>query len=245
MAFLRKLLGAFIFIVITVPVAWIAVLAEISSPVPYVVVAIVSFLVARALWKDRPSQPLPVDQSEVIGIQAGTTPDPAPVQFNYEFMPPGYAELGLDERLAAYDPSDCLGRAAEIGKCTQQAMDVENHDLVWRLVHMQKVLEMQHAAKSGFSRENVLALDGKLHRTLAGVLHKEGKHKDALVNILYWASSYDRISGSIKKKVQAFIDRANVPLVGEKEILAYLNAGLNQREITEIQQQVDHWYGVY
>jgi hypothetical protein len=207
MAFLRKLLGAFIFIVITVPVAWIAVLAEISSPVPYVVVAIVSFLVARALWKDRPSQPLPVDQSEVIGIQAGTTPDPAPVQFNYEFMPPGYAELGLDER--------------------------------------QNVLEMQHAAKSGFSRENVLALDGKLHRTLAGVLHKEGKHKDALVNILYWASSYDRISGSIKKKVQAFIDRANVPLVGEKEILAYLNAGLNQREITEIQQQVDHWYGVY
>jgi hypothetical protein len=238
MVFFKKFLGGTIFIVITVPAAWTALLLDHSSPVAFTFVVVGSFLVARALWKATP------DSSKSVVVEVREGPGSTATEFGSEYVPPGYAELGLDKRLADYGPDDCLGRAAEIGRASQEAMAAGNHDLVWRLVQMEKVLYMQHAAKSGFTRAQTLALDGGLHRVMAEVLRKEGKHRDALVNILYWASSYPKTARATEKLVRAYLNRAKVPSLRDNDVFLYLNAGLQNRELTEIQSQVARWYQV-
>lgn len=160
---------------------------------------------------------------------------------NKEYVPPGYEELNLDERLSKYYEDDCLGRAAEIGRSVRGAIDKGNHDLAWRLIHMSKSLYLEHAAKNGFAREHTLALDGRSHGTMADILKREGKHRDALAHVLYWGSSYDPISKTFEKKLRAYINRAALPNVSTDTVLDYIRAGLKQREFLECQNQVALW----
>ena len=236
MVFLRKLLGGFIFLVVTIPSAWMALLMNDGSPLTYIGVSVVTYLIAAALWKDRP-KPQPEPDAGSINDQA----EVATVQFDSRYMPAGYEELGIEQRLAAYEPTDCLGRAAELGKASAEAMELGQRDLVWRLVHMQKVLYMQHAAKNGFTRAQTLALDGRMHQVTAKVLRDERKHKEALIDILYWASSFDRISRAIEKTVKAYANRADIPSLKDREVISFLKAGLQRRELSDIRDQVAHW----
>lgn len=234
MRLLRKVFAGFLFLVIAVPAAWTALLKDDSSPITLLAVSLVSGLIAAVLWRDKLARPKHSSNDTAV-VQATTAAS------NEGYVPAGYAESGVDERLAAYYPDDCLGRAAEIGKATREAEKSGDHDLVWRLVHMQKMEYLRHAAKSGFTHSQTLALDGRLHKVMANVLRKEGKHRDALVHILYWASSYDKISRTNRKIVQAYINRANLPGARDSEVFDFLRHGLQRRDLADTQSQVAKW----
>lgn len=106
--------------------------------------------------------------------------------------------------------NDFLGKAAEAGHKAKDAVKAKKYDEAWGLYHKQKELYMKHANRSGFTPMQVLALDASVHENLANILRLEGKHKDALANIVYWViAGSERPIKRHKQKLQAYFNRCD------------------------------------
>ncbi|WP_170899715.1 hypothetical protein [Vibrio sp. 3-2(1)] len=103
---------------------------------------------------------------------------------------------------------DFLGKAAQVGHKAKAAMKLNKFDEAWGLFHEQKSLYIQHANRSSFTPNQALALDATVHEDMANLLRLEGRHKDALVNIVYWAlAGSERPVRRHEQKLRAYFNR--------------------------------------
>lgn len=86
---------------------------------------------------------------------------------------------------------------------------------------------MQHANRSGLTPEQALALDASVHEEMANILRLEGRHQEALVNILYWVlAGSNRPIKRHTQKLQAYFNRCK-----------FLNTSIEEAEIEIATQQ--------
>lgn len=104
--------------------------------------------------------------------------------------------------------NDYLGKAAEVGHKAKAAVKAKKYDEAWGFYHEQKSFYMQHANRTGFTAKQALALDASVHEDMANILRLESKHKDALVNIVYWVlAGSDRPIKRHQQKLQSYFNR--------------------------------------
>lgn len=114
----------------------------------------------------------------------------------------------LVERLqAGAFKEDHLYDAAAAGAKAKEAAAAGKFDEAWGLYQDQKQHYLKHAARSGFTKAQVLALDASVSESLANILRLEGKHHDALVHIVYWVAASSRVTKSQQQKIPAYFNR--------------------------------------
>ncbi len=129
---------------------------------------------------------------------------------NTEPQPQQYSHAGK-MIIQEFSENNFLGKAAESGSKAKAAVKAEKYDEAWRLYHEQKSYYMQNANRLGSSRKQILALDSNVHEELANILRLEGKHNDALANIVYWVlAGKDRPIKRHKQKFQSYFNRCKL-----------------------------------
>lgn len=126
--------------------------------------------------------------------------------------------------MADFQENDFLGKAAEAGHQAKAAVKDKQYDKAWGLYHEQKSFYMQHANRSGFTANQVLAFDASVHENMANILRLEKKHEDALVNIVYWVlAGVDRPIKRHQQKLKSYFNRCkfkNTELTEAERIIA-------------------------
>lgn len=104
-----------------------------------------------------------------------------------------------------------LGEAAVARGEALQAIRDGEHDKAWGLLHDVKSHYLQHANWYGMTARQTLALDASVHKHLANILRKEGKHHDAMVHVLYWLGAPEgRLNKSESAKFRAYFNRCKL-----------------------------------
>ena len=140
-------------------------------------------------------------------------------------------EEHAEKVISEFDANDYLGKAAKAGHEAKDAAKAKKYDKAWGLYHDQKSFYMQHANRCGFTPIQTLALDATVHEEMANILRLEGKHHDALANILYWVlAGANRPIKRHKQKFQAYFNRCKF----EKTTLAEAESEIaNQSALPE------------
>ncbi|WP_217525245.1 hypothetical protein [Vibrio metschnikovii] len=137
---------------------------------------------------------------------------------------------------------DFLGKAAQVGHEAKAAIKLNKFDEAWRLFHEQKSLYVQHVNQSGFTPNQALALDATVHEDMANLLRLEGRHKDALVNIVYWVlAGSERPIKRHDQKLRSYFNRCkfqNVSFELAKEQIRKLDMPVSLIDAKAI---VSHW----
>jgi len=114
----------------------------------------------------------------------------------------------VEKVIADFQRDDFLGKAADVGHKAKAEVKAKQYDKAWGLYHEQKTFYMQHANRSSFTATQALALDASVHEDMANILRLEGKHEDALVNIVYWVLTVvDRPIKRHQQKLQSYFNR--------------------------------------
>lgn len=92
----------------------------------------------------------------------------------------------LDRFIASRDRTDYLGNAALAGDRATAAKSRGDFNAAWGFYQEMKEQYLQHANRENFTHAQTLALDSAVSQPLADILRLEGKHRDALVHIVYW-----------------------------------------------------------
>lgn len=130
--------------------------------------------------------------------------------------------------------NDYLGKAAINKHQAKAAIKAKKFDVAWRLLNEQKTYYMKHANCSGFTKAQVIALDGTVHEDLANILQLEKNHIDALVNIIYWAMSGTRTKKAHVRKLTTYFNRCKFEQVSLSVLLGYYEQNIDN-SITLIQ----------
>ena len=113
-----------------------------------------------------------------------------------------------EKLIAEFQENDFLGKAAEAGHKAKDAVKARKYNDAWRFYNDQKLLYMRHANRSGFTPEQTLALDSTVHEKMADIRRLEGKHTDALIDIVYWVlAGSKRPINRHSQKLQAYFNR--------------------------------------
>jgi len=145
-----------------------------------------------------------------------------------------YAEDILND----FQENDFLGKAAIAGEKAREAKKNKEYDKAWKYLHESKQLYLQHANVQNFTRKQTLALDSSLSISLADILRLEGKHSQALVHIIYWASGANNFSNTDKKKVTAYFNRVKLSNSLLEDILEIIKTSRLNPDFREIQVKV-------
>ena len=122
---------------------------------------------------------------------------------------------------------DYLGLAATSKHIAQKAVSVKQFDIAWRMLHEQKKHYTGHANRytdgiMGVSdrKKWALALDGSVHEGMANILRLEGKHRLALVHVLYWVSTTkkERVTKAQQQKLSAYFNRCKFAKVSKANL---------------------------
>jgi hypothetical protein len=138
---------------------------------------------------------------------------------------------------------DYLGFAATAKDKALAAVEAKQYDKAWKFFHDQKLHYMKHAARSQFTRLQVLALDACVSEHLANILRLQGKHQDALVHALYWVAASPRRTKVQDKKLPAYFNRAKLKDVDYLAVEELLKLAQSNPELPTIQQHVKKWAG--
>lgn len=117
-----------------------------------------------------------------------------------------------------------LGEAAVARGEALQAIRDGEHDKAWGLLHDVKSHYLQHATRHGWAVRQALALDASVHKHLANILRKEGKHEQAFVHILYWLGAPEGdLNKSESAKFRAYFNRCKLAPVTLEQAHDVLN----------------------
>ncbi len=105
---------------------------------------------------------------------------------------------------------DYLGLAANAGHTAKKVLKDKDYEEAWKLYNQQKMYYMQHAERQNWNARDTIRLDSSVHENLANILRLEGKHKDALVNLIYCIACNEGPTKSILKKLPAYLKRAKL-----------------------------------
>lgn len=136
---------------------------------------------------------------------------------------------------------DYLGFAATAKDKALAAVKSKQYDEAWKLFHDQKLHYMKHAARSQFTRLQVLALDACVSEHLANILRLQGKHQDALVHALYWVAASPRRTKAQDKKLHAYFNRAQLKDIDYLAAERLLKLVQSNPELPIIRQHVMKW----
>lgn len=107
-----------------------------------------------------------------------------------------------------------LGKAAAARGEALQAIREGEHDKAWGLLHDVKSHYLDQARFYGMTARQTLALDASVHKHLANILRKEGKHHDAMVHVLYWLGAANNPpSEAESKKYRAYLNRCKFNVI--------------------------------
>lgn len=136
---------------------------------------------------------------------------------------------------------DYLGLAANAGHTAKIALKEKDYEKAWGLYSKQKMYYMQHAENQNWNARDTIRLDSTVHEFLANILRLEGKHKDALVNLIYSIACNEGPTKSILKKLPAYLKRAKLNNCSIDDLELFMKQlGLNS-SMKEIQNKVKEW----
>lgn len=149
-----------------------------------------------------------------------------------------YAEKVMSE----FQEKNFLGKAAEAGQKAKAAVKSKKYDEAWSLYHEQKSFYMQHANQSGFTAKQALALDASVHEEMANILRLENKHKDALVDIVYWVmAGAEQPIKRHQQKLQSYFNRCKFKNTTLSEAFRTIDAQTKLPEFTLAKSLVYEW----
>jgi len=149
---------------------------------------------------------------------------------------------GFESILDRFGREDHLGRAAEAKHAALRAVKAGDFDRAWGLFHEQKDQYARHAARTGFSAKQILALDGTVSEDLANVLRLECKHRQALVHITYWVATSPRRTKTQTSKLRAYFNRAKLAGVSLSDLETFIASLGSLPEFRRIQEQMRAWF---
>lgn len=144
-------------------------------------------------------------------------------------------------RLEEFSREDYLGKAASLGDEAEAAMEQGDYDSAWRLLQEMKEVYGLHAARENFAPAQTLSLDAGVSLALANILRLEAKHADALVHILYWASTEHRTAKSSQQKLRAYFNRCRFKNVSMADAEALIAESRPLPDFVHIRDVVCHW----
>lgn len=113
----------------------------------------------------------------------------------------------LDRFIASQDRNDYLGNAALASDKARSAVSTGDFNSAWGFYQEAKDNYLQHAIRENFTPAQTLAIDSSVSQPLANILRLEGKHRDALVHIVYWIACDPRPSKMQQQKLRAYFNR--------------------------------------
>ena len=131
--------------------------------------------------------------------------------------------------------------AAEAKRAAADAVESEDFDEAWRLLHLVKHHYALHAAESGFTASQLRTLDGSVHEDLANVLHLEGRDDEALIQIVYWVATSEKSISRHDRKISAYFKRCNFNNVQLDEVEAFVSSVKSNPDFRLIDHQVKKW----
>jgi hypothetical protein len=159
--------------------------------------------------------------------------------------PPTEPEESFDDlatRLQAdFAKNDHLGKAAIARSKAQEALASGKYDVAWGLYHEQKQHYLQHAARCGFTKPQVLALDASVSEPMANILRLEGKHYDALVHIVYWVAASPRITKLQQQKLPAYFNRCRFETVTLSDLNDLVEVSRVDPDFVRIRDEIGGW----
>ncbi|WP_054200778.1 hypothetical protein [Pseudoalteromonas undina] len=146
------------------------------------------------------------------------------------------------EVMADFQRNDFLGKAAEAGHKAKAAVKEMQYDKAWGFYQEQKSFYMQHANRSGFTANQVLALDASVHEDMANILRLENKHEVALVNIVYWIlAGVDRPIKRHQQKLKSYFNRCKLKNTELPEAERIIATNKKLPEFTLAKSIVSEW----
>lgn len=147
-----------------------------------------------------------------------------------------------DRTIADFTANDFLGKAAQAGHAAKDAVKAKEFDKAWGLFHEQKSFYGQHAKRCGFTARQLLALDSSVHEEMANVLRIEGKHHDAIINIVYWVlAGGERPIKRHEQKFKAYFNRCKFERTTLEQAIKEISDQKKLPEYTLAQSIVSSW----
>lgn len=115
---------------------------------------------------------------------------------------PHWSERNLDAM-----PEDYLGKAATAKHAAKQAIKEKRFNDAWRLLNEQQKHWIDHANREGFTKRQTLNLLASINEQMANIHRLEGRHHDALAQLIYAIGSDSRPPESRIKKLSAYFNR--------------------------------------
>ena len=105
-----------------------------------------------------------------------------------------------------------------------------------------KHLYLEHASKFNFDDKSTIGLDSDISRELANILRLEGKHKQALVHILYWqlGESRKQVNRDINK-LRAYYNRSKLDTLTFDQMIDWMDGYQGLANYSTIQAMVKKW----
>ena len=159
--------------------------------------------------------------------------------------PDGNGESRVADTLAAapvMGDDDHLGKAAVARQAARQAIKDKRYDDAWRHLHEQQSEWLKDSAKRGSSVKQTLSLLSSIHEDMANVLRLEGKHDQALANILYCVATNSRPTQAQEKKLISYFRRCKFgDQYGEDRVEAAVKMLRHEPDYRMAQEIVSQW----
>lgn len=144
--------------------------------------------------------------------------------------------------LEALDDDDYLGRAAQAKHLAANSIRSKDYDSAWSLLHDQKSNYLSHANREKFTVDQTLALDSTVHEVMANVLRLEGRHNEALVDIVYWVTAQSRSPKKAhKSKFNAYFKRCKFSNTNIDSAVRQMNSIKPPHEFIKARSLVKRW----
>tara|TARA_R110002167_G_scaffold78132_1_gene216437 strand:+ start:4 stop:525 length:522 start_codon:yes stop_codon:yes gene_type:complete len=151
-------------------------------------------------------------------------------------------DVPVDNLNVEFQANDFLGKAAEAGHKAKDAVKAKRYDDAWKLFQEQKTLYLHHASKYEFTSLQTLALDSSVHEKMANILRMEGKHIEALINIVYWVlAGTHRPINRHHQKLRAYFNRCKFKNTTLEQAQLELAAHRGLPEYTVAKSIVSNW----
>lgn len=121
------------------------------------------------------------------------------------------SDEALEHHLELCEQQDFLGFAAVAGRSAKEALRSGDYGAAWDFYQEQKAEYAKHAIRSEFTPKQALDLESTVHIDLANLLRLQGRHNDALVHIVYWASTLgDEASKGRQDRLRVYLKRCKL-----------------------------------
>lgn len=144
--------------------------------------------------------------------------------------------------------ADNLGPAAVARQKAKTAIKEKRFDDAWRLLHKQREYYDRHI-RSGypFTETQARCMQSQIDEDFANILRLEGKHKQALVHIIFWVGSHTasgRITATMDKKLLSYFNRCkflNQTIEDVKNLAVSFKLNSSMSMFVSTQKLIDTW----